>query len=791
MALTAADMANDPLLADLTEPQRQAVTHVQGPLLVLAGAGSGKTRVITRRIAWLVLRVGLAPWNILAITFTNKAAGEMRERVARLVSERQARAITICTFHSLCARLLRQYARQAGLPENYSIYDTGDQERAVKRALERLQISGTNFPPSRVLAAISNAKNDLVGPEEFARQAHDFSDRHIARIYHQYQEQLQKSQALDFDDLLMRTVALMRQHAEVLQELRERFQYILIDEYQDTNHAQFILANALASGSAQQQNICATGDPDQSIYGWRGANIQNILEFEQHYPRTAVVRLEQNYRSTKHILAVADHLIQFNQQRKHKRLWTENEAGRPVQVAVCFNEQQEAGWVAHEIRRHRAQDQIAYGDMAVFYRLNSLSRVVEDALRNAGIPYQIARGTAFYERKEIKDAVAYLRAIANPADEVNLLRILNTPARGISEATAKGLQAQAVARNQTVYEILQKPQHVPGLNTRALNAIRAFATLLEKWRFVAGLWEGARGLGQGASRQAASAPASLSTESSPLAPSPLPHSGGAPSSDLEHQPSLRGFVEQVLRESGLHALYKADKADPDQERLANLGELVSSAQQFETDYEKLHAQDRPALTLARKLAAYLEQISLVSDQDALNSTQGSVTLMTLHAAKGLEFPVVFIVGLEDGLLPHSRCRDHPDQMEEERRLCFVGITRAKRFLSLSRVKFRTVFGKTTPTIPSPFLRELPQASVAVTDLSAGSAGPALDEGDEVQAFLDDEEGMVPGARVRHAMFGLGRILKISGSGPHARVLIRFETYGTKTLVLEHAHLEPA
>ncbi|MGB0768824.1 MAG: ATP-dependent helicase, partial [Phycisphaeraceae bacterium] len=375
----------DPLLAGLTPPQQEAVVHLDGPLLVLAGPGSGKTRVITRRVAHLIQRCGVAPWNVLAITFTNKAAAEMRERVGALLTERQSKAVTICTFHSLCARLLRQYADRLGLPPGYSIYDTSDQKRAMKQTLDDLEISTKNFPPATMLAAISNAKNELIGPKQFANNADNFYDRTVAKVYTRYADILTKNHALDFDDLLLKTVELMRKDSDALDELRNRFQYVLIDEYQDTNHAQFMIANTLAAG---HKNIMATGDPDQSIYGWRGANIQNILEFEDHYPDPAVVRLEQNYRSTKQILNTADALIRHNRGRKHKALWTDNPDGDPVQIVTQYDERGEARWVVDRFRALHDEQGIPWGHMAVFYRVNTLSRVMEEALRDGGVPYQ-------------------------------------------------------------------------------------------------------------------------------------------------------------------------------------------------------------------------------------------------------------------------------------------------------------------------------------------------------------------------------------------------------------------
>ncbi len=802
--MTQAMQPHDPLLEDLTDPQRQAVTHVQGPLLILAGPGSGKTRVITRRMAHLVLRCGIAPWNILAITFTNKAAGEMRQRMTTLVSERQARAITIATFHSFCARVLRQYGSRIGLPPNFTIYDTSDQERAIKQAIELLQLNSSNFSPGKVLSAISSAKNELMDPEAYARTAYDFFAKHVQKIYRKYQDLLKQNQAVDFDDLLLKTVELMRKDTAALHELRERYQYVLIDEYQDTNHAQFVLAHALMPSGAGSDapnnlgsaNLCVTGDPDQSIYGWRGASIRNILEFEKHYPKATVVRLEQNYRSTGAILAVADRLIQNNQQRKHKALWTDNQQGDKVQSVTCQNEQHEAQWVVEHFQELREKHQLTFGDMAVFYRMNSLSRVIEDALRKAGIPYQIARGTAFYDRKEIKDSLAYLRVLANPADEVNLLRIINTPARGLSDATVKLLQARAVAGEQIMMSVIQSPPQWAGLNSRAQGAVQRFAELLQGLRRLAGLASTSTSTSTFTDADKATTSALIATH------------------DTAHELSLRDFVDRVLTESGLHGHYAKDKTDPDQERLANLSELVNSAQQFETEYEATHRDAPDMLTLSRKLSAYLEQVSLVSDVDAVDAGQGSVTLMTLHAAKGLEFPAVSIIGFEDGLLPHERCNQNPRELEEERRLAFVGITRAMRFLALTHARFRSVFGMIQPTIPSRFLQELPGEHMKAINVARqwdegglGSLGidrrsrifirPDPLTGDE-QASPEvspdpstnpGEGGLVIGCMVRHPHFGLGRVLNVTGTGSQRRAQVKFNTVGLKTLILEHAHLQ--
>ena len=735
---------SDELLADLTVQQREAAAHVDGPLLVLAGPGSGKTRVITRRIAHLVLRVGIPPWNVLAITFTNKAAGEMRDRIGQLLSSRQARALNVSTFHSLGARVIRRYADRLGLPSGYSIYDAGDQQRAVKQACKELNVSSANFQPSAVLAAISNAKNALLDPDEFAQSADDFYSRTVAKIYVKYEQMLKRNKALDFDDLLVKMIRLFKANPDVLAELRERFVYILIDEYQDTNHVQFLIANALA---APQKNLCVTGDPDQAIYRWRGADIRNILEFESHYPDAKVVRLEQNYRSTKHILAAADALIRQNSQRKHKDLWTENPTGELPQLVTCRDERHEAAWVVQQFRQLNEEGN-PWSGMAVFYRINSLSRVIEDALRTANIPYQIARGTAFYERKEIKDAVAYLRVIANPDDEVNQIRIINTPRRGISKTTVQAAQAHAAANGINLTQVLRQPTSIGSLNTRAIEAVERFNKLVDGWR--------------------------ARTEQL-----------GSPSEvDTEPELFLPDFVERVLRESGLEQYYQLQKNEPDEQRLMNLGELVSSAQQFETDYEP--EVDAGPLMLGRKLELFLEQISLVSDVDTVAVEQGAVTLMTLHAAKGLEFPMVAMIGVEEGLLPHSQAVMDPDQIEEERRLCFVGITRAEQRLFLCHTQFRTVFGQTLPAIASRFIEELPSDHILETDESKDSDGHEEAMRSADQQGADEFE---PGMLVRHPHFGLGRIISVRSSRSQTRARVEFNTSGVKTLILQYARLE--
>ncbi|MGN6625125.1 MAG: ATP-dependent helicase, partial [Tepidisphaeraceae bacterium] len=525
----------------MTPPQREAATHVDGPLLIIAGAGSGKTRVLTRRVAYL-MTMGIPPGAILAITFTNKAAGEMKERVGKLMG-RHIKDIgridqwypTICTFHSLCVRILRHYGPRLGIPANFTIYDSSDQTKVIKDALKALEISSTNFSPGTVHATISNLKNQLTSPEDYARTAGAFYERNIARVYGKYQKMLEANNALDFDDLLMRTVNGFRQHNDVLGELQERYQYILIDEYQDTNHAQYVLAHALAM---THRNICVVGDPDQSIYAWRGADIQNILDFEKDYTDAKVVRLEQNYRSTKTILALASQLISKNTRRKEKGLWTENEEGAKAKFFICQTEEDEANTIIEEFKKLNAAGR-PWSEMAIFYRMNSLSRVMEERLMAQRIPYQVARGVEFYNRKEIKDVLSYLRAIANPADEVSLQRVINTPTRGIGDESVRKMDLYAVSNGLTLWGAMEQAHLVPGLSTRAIKSTQAFVQMMNGFRTTAG-------------------------------------QSAVQSDDIFAQAygTVQSIMEQVVQKSGLLASLEKS-TDPDKPELANVKELIN------------------------------------------------------------------------------------------------------------------------------------------------------------------------------------------------------------------------
>lgn len=806
------DPSMDPLLADLTEPQQEAVLHGEGPLLILAAAGSGKTRVITRRIAHLI-RTGVKPWRILALTFTNKAAGEMRHRVLALLDphghreaeaseQRRLRGLTVTTFHSLCARLLRRYAAVANLPglkADYTIYDTSDQTALLKGALASLNLSTTNWPPRSVLSAISAAKNELKDAAAFGAGATDFYSRTVAKIYAAYEKALRKANAVDFDDLLLLTVRVLQTCEQAREEVQARWSHLLIDEYQDTNKAQFILSTLLVGPGRSESgpNVCVVGDPDQAIYGWRGADIRNILEFEQQWPGARVIALGQNFRSTAPILETADALIKRNTIRKDKPLFTSRVGGEAPEVILCRDERHEAAVVLDWLQaRHEGKNgaAVAWKDMAVFYRTNALSRVVEEAFRTEGVPYVIARGTAFYEREEVKDALAYLRVVANPADDVSLSRVVNKPARGIGAASLSKLEAVAGARGETLLETLREAAgdralaEREGVSSRAASAIQSFVETLDAWT------------GHGS------------------------FMGG------EVSGSLRELVERVIKESGLEKLYasRAAKAGassavsgaeaPDEDRLGNLEELISSAAEFEEAYapESDPASEldeetglAPIPPLLAMLRGFLERVTLVSDADAVDPSQGAVTLMTLHAAKGLEFRAVAMVGLEDGLLPHSRARESAAELEEERRLCFVGITRAMERLLITSARSRSHRGFPERTIPSPFLEELPRGVVTVSDQSGGAFDRSWDRSHD-DAFDDyvDEDGVpaapkarpgaaraddpygafTPGAKVRHAQFGEGVIMSVMRAGPNTRAQIRFRDAGIKTLVLAFAKL---
>ena len=635
------------IFSGLNPAQKRAVEHRDGPLLIMAGAGSGKTKVLTCRIANLLAH-GVQPWHILAITFTNKAATEMRERVDNLIGE-LAKEVWLSTFHSFCARFLRREIEGYGkYKHNFVIYDTTDSQTVIKQCIKEMNLDDKQYTPNHVLNTISNAKNQMQTPAEYARLAGNFHEEKLAALYELYQKKLQENNAMDFDDLLMISVQLLQDNEEIRTKYQRRFQYILVDEYQDTNGAQYQLTKLLAAG---YRNLCVVGDADQSIYGWRGADMRNILDFEKDYPEATVIKLEQNYRSTKTILAAANAVIEHNINRKPKKLWTENAQGEPLTVYEARDERDEADYIDSTIEEMHSKQNVAYGDVAILYRTNAQSRVIEETFMRRGLPYTMVGGLKFYDRKEIKDILAYLRLIYNPLDTVSLLRVINTPKRGIGATSIARLTQYAEESGQPLFAILANPDElaqVPGLTARASKPLLAFASMIFSLM------------------------------------------GEAPEMHLDD------LVEKVLDETKYIEELQKDKKTENESRIENLHEFVGVARDFE------HDEENP------DLETFLSQLSLVSDIDNADMEDDRVTLMTLHAAKGLEFPVVFMAGMEEGLFPHSRTLTEPDEMEEERRTCYVGITRAQRKLYLTYARQRMLYGRPNAFPSSRFLAEIPE-----------------------------------------------------------------------------------
>lgn len=717
---------DESLLRQLTPSQRQAVCHRDGPLLVLAGPGSGKTRVITYRIACLI-ESGVRPYNICAITFTNKAAEEMRQRAASLGVSGGA---YISTFHSLCVRILRQYADAAGIGPNFSIYDDADQTRCVKQALSDCNLDTTAFTPGRILEAISTLKNKLVDPEAFKDQAVDYFSQALVKVYARYQKILAERNGVDFDDLLMKVALLLENNTTVCQEMANRFRYLLIDEYQDTNHAQYRLAKAIA---VHHRNICATGDPDQSIYRWRGADIRNILAFEKDWPEAVTIRLEENFRSTAPILRAADRLIACNRNRKAKTLIPTRTHQGKISIQCYADEAAEADGVGREVRSLLASG-VSGRDIAVFYRINSMSRALEEAFIRHRTPYQVVRGVEFYCRKEIRDILAYLKVLVNPADEIALLRIINTPARGIGKVTIEKIQEYAAAHSIPLFDAIRNADGVPGLGDSVKTKLRDFAKMME---FFAGQVDG----------------------------------------------KVAPLMEKVFTETGLEGSFKAAGLEGQAAR-ENIEELISTAAVYDNQTE------------TPSLVDYLQQIALFSDADAYDSAGAKVALMTLHAAKGLEFEHAFVIGLEHGILPHERSNNSPEELEEERRLFFVGMTRAKTNLYISYAQYRTIRGQYLRTIPSQFLYELgPGLMQEPLDhderpaVSSRPPEPLHRTAPLPQAQSQSKPAPYsPGELVRHATFGLGHVKKFVDMGGNSVITITFNSGQTKSLLLQYANL---
>lgn len=728
------------ILEGMNEEQAKAVKHTDGPLLVMAGAGSGKTRVLTHRIAYLLSEKEVAPMNILAITFTNKAAKEMKERVTKLVGD-QAREIIMSTFHSLCVRILRRDGDKLGIHRNFAIYDASDSQTAVKEAFRINNVDPKVFNPKAVKYAISDAKNKLITPKVMKQQANDYGEEKIAELYETYETILKKNQALDFDSLIMETHFLFQKNPEVLHYYQNRFQYIHVDEYQDTNKAQYELVKQLA---ARFQNLCVVGDSDQSIYKWRGADIYNILSFEEDYPNAKVILLEQNYRSTKKILQAANTVIENNQSRKPKDLWTENDDGTEIKLFKALDERDEARYVIDQVQELNRTKGTRYKEMAILYRTNAQSRAVEDVLVKSDIPYQIVGGTKFYDRKEIKDLLAYLRLITNPHDDISFQRVVNVPKRGIGKTSMEKLQMHAEINDLSLFDAV-KESDFTGMSKKASNQLNLFREMIEDWQ------------------------------------------------QQQEFLNVTDMVEQVLSRSGYEAELMKDRSIESQSRLENLEEFKTVTKQFEETSED------------QTLISFLTDLALISDLDNTDEeTKDKLTLMTLHAAKGLEFPVVFLVGMEENIFPHTRSLFDMEEMEEERRLAYVGITRAERDLFITHATSRTIFGRTQYNERSRFLDEIPfeliEEDVKETTQQTGfrttidDFRPNRTTGKRKSRVIKEKpKGDVNfqlGDKVSHKKWGEGTVVKVVGEGEDTELDIAFPApTGIKRLLAQFAPIE--
>jgi DNA helicase-2/ATP-dependent DNA helicase PcrA len=711
------------LLAGLNPPQREAVVHGEGPLLVLAGAGSGKTRVLTHRIAYLLATGAAKPGEILAITFTNKAAAEMRERVGKLIG-RSVRAMWVTTFHSACARMLRVDAERLGYSRGFTIYDQSDSLRMLKRCLRELGVDPKRYPPRAIHSQISGAKNQLIDADAYAETVGSVFEEVVAEAFPLYEKRMLEANAMDFDDLLVRTVNALELFEDVRQRWRRVFRHLLVDEYQDTNHAQYRLLQLLA---AEHGNLMVVGDEDQSVYGFRHADIRNILDFEHDFAEAAVVKLEQNYRSTQTILSAANAVVERNRERRPKRLWTEIEGGEPVQLSELGDDHEEARWVAAEIERLGEEHSVARSDVAIFYRTNAMSRALEDTLVRFELPYQVIGGTKFYDRAEVKDAVAYLNLLLNPADQVSFSRIVNSPRRGIGDTSQGRLASYANTAGLTIWEVIERAEQVPGLSAAAVKAVSRFFETVDLLR-----------------------------------------------ARVEAGSSVADLVRAVLSESGYLEALEAERTIEAEGRIENLEAFVDAAEEFDLNREREGESEVPPLE------EFLQQISLLSDQDSIEEEQELVTLMTVHNAKGLEYDTVFVVGCEEGSFPHMRALEEGGE-EEERRLCYVAITRARQRLYMTWARERRLFGRAEHNLPSRFVDELPvelterhQKSVAGSGTSwntpavGADPAPPLDPGPALEMQTGDD--------VVHASFGDGVVTAVEPGGV---VVVRFSSDGSE------------
>lgn len=733
----------------LNPQQAEAVINTEGPMLIMAGAGSGKTKVLTCRVANL-LQKGVRPYRILAITFTNKAAAEMRERVNNM-SGPAAKDVWLFTFHAFCARFLRmEIDKLPGYGGNFAIYDTADSQNLIKQILKEMNLDDKRFQPSGILSRISNAKNALQDAAAFARQAGDFYEQKVADIYSRYEQKLQLNNALDFDDLLMLSIKLLQENKEVREKYQDRFDYLLVDEYQDTNHAQYLLTKFLA---AKHRNICVVGDADQSIYGWRGADIQNILDFEKDYPDAKVIKLEQNYRSTQIILDAANAVIENNTGRKPKNLWTENKSGADIIYFQAVDERDEARFVIEQLQNLQRTENKKLGDMAILYRTNTQSRIFEEMLIKSGISYNMVGGLKFYERKEIKDIIAYLRVIFNPADSLSLLRIINVPKRGIGDASLAKIQAYAAANNVSLFEAVSNAAAIDGLSSRFVSKLDDLAGIIFELM------------------------------------------------NLANEAPVEDLIDRVLRDTGYLEELENERTPQAQSRIDNLHELISVAQEFAASEEE------------NNLENFLAHVALVSDIDDTELGEDAITLMTLHSSKGLEFPVVFLVGMEEGIFPHARTLMDETEIEEERRLCYVGITRAKEKLFLSSTKMRTIYGNTVTYPPSRFLQEIPARLVKT--IKRQERFSALENFKQVSekysarpqkpASTFNPHSFMPqkpvaaaggtgtrfntGDRVSHNRWGEGMVVSVKDSPDGQEVKVAFAGAGVRSLLTKYAVLK--
>ena len=721
------------LLTGLNKEQQQAVQHTEGPLLILAGAGSGKTKVLTVRIAHLLAQ-GVNPYEILAITFTNKAAKEMKSRVEGLVGD-VANRIWLSTFHSFCAKFLRfELDNLLGYNSNFTIYDTSDSQAVIKAALKALNLDDKYYPVGAMIGAISDAKNKLLFASDFRKQARDFYQQKVADVYEYYERELRKNNALDFDDLLLVAVKLLQSNEAVLDKYSKRFRYVMIDEYQDTNHAQYLLAKLLAS---HWKNIAVVGDADQSIYAWRGADIQNILDFEKDYPNCTSIKLEQNYRSTKIILDAANAVIENNEGRPKKNLWTDKTEGAKIQHFTAQSEHEEAAFIGDTIAKKHDIHGVPYGDMAILYRTNAQSRVLEEALIKRALPYTMVGGTKFYDRKEIKDVLAYLRVLYNPFDDLSLLRIINVPKRSIGATTVAKLQDYARANGTSLFMTLTQLHLVDTIKGKTKEKLEEFGILI--FTLVA---------------------------------------------EMEDKTVL-DILESILDRTGYLAQLEESTDPQDQARAENIGELLSVAKDFQDTNPTGTVED------------FLEQVALVNDVDSFEQEESKVTLMTLHAAKGLEFPIVFLGGLEEGLFPHSRTLMNPEEIEEERRLAYVGITRAEKELYISNATTRTVFGRTSSYLPSRFIDEIPEE--LVDGLRAKRKVP-----DDIKRHVPQHMSVTSrpvtkpivrneviadwkvGDTAIHSKWGNGKVINVAGEGAGMKLTIEFPTQGVRVVMAKFA-----